>query len=170
MMQHGWLGLMLLAAVLILAGCGQSNQDLEQFVADAKARPAAPIEPIPEIEPYRPFTYRPGDRRAPFTPTIEDNEPAPAATGPAPNRNREPDPLEAFELDSLRMVGSISHGGVTYALIKAPDNIIYRAARGEHLGQNYGRIDSVSEQGVTLTEIVPDGRGGYIKRPAAIAP
>ena len=78
--------------------------------------------------------------------------------------------LEAFPLDALRLVGTISSAGVTYALIQAPDGVVYRVTHGAHLGQNYGEIDGISENGVLLTEIVPDGLGGYIRRPATIAP
>lgn len=154
---------------LLVAGCGADNSDLQSFVAEVKARPAAPIEPIPEIAPYTPYTYRAEDRRAPFTPTAPRRE-VTSNSDLAPDPNRPRDPLEAFPLDALRLVGTISRAGVTYALIQAPDNVIHRLHRGDHLGQNYGEIDGISENGVLLTEIVPDGLGGYIRRPATIAP
>jgi len=169
-MNRRCITLLMLAASTVLGACSESHQDLEQFVADVKARPAAPIAPIPTIARYQPFAYRPQGRRAPFTPTIENDQPARVGNGLTPDAERPSDPLEAFPLDGLRMVGSISRGGAVYALIQAPDKIIYRVSRGDHLGQNYGEIDSVSEHGVTLTEIVPDGRGGYVERPATIAP
>ena len=67
-------------------------------------------------------------------------------------------------------MGTIARSGVTYALIQAPDGVIHRLRPGNHIGQNYGRIDGIPENGVLLTEIVPDGLGGYIRRPATIAP
>lgn len=154
---------------LLAAGCGGDSSDLQDFVARVKARPAAPIEAIPEIASYTPYTYRGDDRRAPFTPTTPRRE-VKSKSDLAPDANRANEPLEAFPLDSLRMVGTISRAGVTYALLQAPDNVIHRVRPGQHLGQNYGEIDGISDGGVLLTEIVPDGLGGYIRRPATIAP
>jgi type IV pilus assembly protein PilP len=154
---------------LLVAGCGGDSSDLQDFVDRVKARPAAPIDPIPEIAPYTPYTYRAQDRRAPFTPTTPRRE-VKSKSDLAPDAGRASEPLETFPLDALRMVGTISRSGVTYALIQAPDDVIHRVRPGQHLGQNYGEIDDISEGGVLLTEIVPDGLGGYIRRPATIAP
>ena len=154
---------------LLVAGCGSDNSDLADFVERVKARPAAPIEPIPEIAAYTPYTYRAQDRRSPFTPTTPRRE-VTSNSDIAPNPNRAREPLEAFPLDALRLVGTISRAGVTYALIQAPDGVIHRLRPGNHIGQNYGEIDAISENGVLLTEIVPDGLGGYIRRPATLAP
>ncbi|WP_353158347.1 pilus assembly protein PilP [Salinisphaera shabanensis] len=154
---------------LVLAGCGGDDRDLQNFVAEVKQRPAAPIEPIPEIAPYTPYTYEPDGRRIPFTPTTPRRE-VNRNNDLAPDADRPREALEAFPLDSLRLVGTISSRGVTYALIQAPDGVVYRVTRGAHLGQNYGEIDGISDNGVLLTEIVPDGLGGYIRRPATIAP
>jgi type IV pilus assembly protein PilP len=38
-----------------------------------------------------------------------------------------------------------------------------------HLGQNYGKITAISENEVVLMEIIPDGLGGYVQRPASVA-
>jgi len=37
------------------------------------------------------------------------------------------------------------------------------------MGQSDGRITTVEEGKISLTEIVPDGMGGFIERPAALA-
>lgn len=154
---------------LLAAGCGGDKADLHRYVAHIESRPAASIEPIPEIAPYTPFTYRADDRRPPFTPTTPERDTR-SNSGVAPDSNRPREPLESFPLDALRMVGTIARAGTTYALIQAPDNVIHRVHRGTHLGQNYGEIDAISDSGVVLTEIVPDGTGGYTKRPSTIAP
>lgn len=160
----------LLMIGLLLAGCGGRHSDLRQFVADVKARPAGPIKPIPQVSHYDPYAYNVNGRRAPFTPNIPNPHDQTVHHGLAPDFNRPRGPLEHFPLDALHMVGTITSAGTTYALIHAPDDVIYRAARGDHMGQHFGRITSVSDQGVTLVEIVPDGSGGYTKRATAIAP
>ncbi|MES1941118.1 type 4 fimbrial biogenesis protein PilP [Salinisphaera sp. T5B8] len=160
---------MIAGLCLALAGCGGDDRDLKAFVAEVKQRPAAPIEPIPEIAPYTPYTYEPDGRRTPFTPTERPRE-VNRNNDLAPDTDRPREALEAFPLDALRMVGTITSRGVTYALIQAPDGVVHRVTTGAHLGQNYGEIDGISENGILLTEIVPDGLGGYIQRPATIAP
>jgi len=158
-----------LGLCLLATACSSDKSDLQHYVAQIKARPAAAIEPIPQIAPYTPYTYRANEQRAPFTPNIPDRK-VQTSNGLTPDVDRPREPLEAYPLDALRMVGTISRAGTTYALIQAPDNVIHRVHRGNHLGQNYGEIDAVSDSGVILTEIVPDGASGYVKRPATIAP
>lgn len=157
-------------ALLLVAACSQGTSDLKTFVAEVRSRPSAPIEPIPQIESYTPYTYRASARREPFTAPIDTRETVARSTSDLrPNIDRPMGPLEAFPLDALRMVGTISANGVDYALIQAPDGVIYRVTRDDHLGQNYGEIVTVSDNGVALVEIVPDGMGGYMKRSASIA-
>ena len=67
------------------------------------------------------------------------------------------------------MVGTIVLKGTTYSLIKAPDSVIHRVVIGDHMGQNYGRIIGINETEVALVEIIPDGFGGWMERPAALA-
>ncbi len=163
--------LLVSALALLASGCGQDRSDLEAFAAKVRSRPSAPIEPIPEIKSYTPYTYRAQDRREPFTPTIDTREAVAQSTSDLrPDMTRALEPLEAFPLDGLRMVGTITARGVPYALLHAPDGVIYRVTRGNHLGQNYGEIVAVTDTGLEITEIVPDGMGGYRKRSASIAP
>lgn len=156
-----------------LTGCGSKNSDLEAYVAEVKAKPSARVEPLPTVAVYEPFIYQPGGRRAPFTPFRRQTGTSAggnASNGVLPDTNRPTEALERFPLDSLHMLGTITSAGTTYALIAAPDGVLHRVKRGEHLGQNYGQVESVSDKGITITEIVPDGADGYTKRGAALAP
>ena len=160
----------LLAATLgatLLAGCGADKSDLEAWVAEVKSRKSTAIEPIPQMKQYEAFTYVPGDRRDPFT--MVEPEQQSASTGPQPDKDRNKEPLEEFPLDALRMVGTITAAGRTFALVKAPDGVIHRVTIKDHMGQNYGEITQISEAEVTLLELVPDGFGGWVQRPATIA-
>ncbi|MGH8455816.1 MAG: pilus assembly protein PilP [Stenotrophobium sp.] len=163
-----------LSGVLLaaLAACGSGMGDLEQFVAQEKAKKSTQIEPIPQIKQYEAFTYVPGTRRDPFVPQEpqrQSNGVAGGGNGLHPDIHRNKEPLEEFPLDSLRMVGTIVFEGKTYALVKAPDNVIHRVTSGDHMGQNYGAIIKITESDVSLTEIIPDGFGGWMQRPASIA-
>jgi len=77
--------------------------------------------------------------------------------------NRRKEPLEAYPLDSMRMVGSVTKTGRPYALLKV-DNLLYQVKPGDYLGQNYGKITKISETDVSLREIVQDAAGEWIER------
>lgn len=161
-----WKSLALALGVLLLGGCGKGLDDLEAWVSEVKARKPAPIEPIPQMKQYEAFAYDAGGRRDPFA----SLEPARAeGSGPRPDLNRNKEPLEEFPLDALRMVGTIDSKGKVFVLIKAPDNVVHRVTVKNHMGQNYGEIVGISEAEVSLMELVPDGFGGWVQRPASLA-
>jgi type IV pilus assembly protein PilP len=165
--------LLLIGLAVIAAGCAQDMSDLEDYALEVKARTSKNIEPIPQPKPYEPFVYEPGDRRDPFLAILQSREAALAGAGGAgaikPDFDRPKEPLEEFPLDSLRMVGTITLQQRAYALVRAPDSVVHRVSVGDHVGQNYGKITGISETEVVLMEIIPDGLGGYIQRPASVA-
>lgn len=156
----------LLVATLCLAACGRGMDDLEDWVAEIKAQKPAPIEPVPQMKQYEAFAYNGVGRRDPFA---APEPPQGAGAGPRPDLTRNKEPLEEFPLDALRMVGVINSKGVTYALVKAPDNVVHRVTVKNHLGQNYGEIVKIEESAISLLELVPDGFGGWAQRPAMLA-
>jgi type IV pilus assembly protein PilP len=82
--------------------------------------------------------------------------------------NRRKEALEAYPIDALRMVGTLARGGSLWALIQAPDQTISRVSVGNYLGENYGRVTDIGDNRVNLVEIIPNGTGGWIERPAAV--
>lgn len=156
--------------VLATSACSSSQEDLQRYVDEVKARKSTQVEPIPQMKQYEAYAYVADDRRDPFMPTLaQRNRGAgdPAAVRPDLNRNKEA--LEEFPLDALRLVGEVAFNGKLYAMVKAPDGVIHRVTLGDHMGQNYGRITKVTEAEVLLTEIIPDGFGGFSERPASLA-
>jgi type IV pilus assembly protein PilP len=85
----------------------------------------------------------------------------------ASEANRRKEPLEAYPLDSMSMVGSVRKNGQNYALLRV-DNLLYQVKQGDYLGQNYGKIVKISETEVSLREIVQDAVGEWIERPGAL--
>jgi type IV pilus assembly protein PilP len=163
--------LLLLAAGLV-GGCADDGmRDLHAFVEEVKARPAGPIKPVPEIKPAETYTYAAANRRDPFVPEKPDSEPTQHATagGPRPDPNRRREELEQFPLDTLRMVGTLEQNDETWALVQSKDKTIYRVQSGNHMGQNDGRITRITEEKIELTELIPDGAGGYLERQATVA-
>jgi type IV pilus assembly protein PilP len=159
---------MVLAAVVLLAGCTRGTDDLHQWVAKEKARKGAPLPPLPVVRTFETFIYKDQGKRDPFAPSpqLEQHR---VASGPRPDQNRPKQPLEAFALDSLKMVGTIGTGKSLVALIQDPTGVIYRIHDGNYMGQNYGRVTEVSADHVNLVELVPNGQGGWMERKARIA-
>ncbi|MCI0749246.1 MAG: pilus assembly protein PilP [Nevskiales bacterium] len=161
-------------ATALLAGCGQDLRDLESYALEVKSRTSRNIAPIPQIKPFNPFTYEVAGRRDPFQPRLFSREDALAAGGGTgnslqPDINRPREALEEFPLDALRMLGTLTVRNKLIALVKAPDSLVHRVSIGDHMGQNYGEITQITDSEVTLMEIIPDGFGGWIQRPASVA-
>lgn len=161
------------AAAVLLAACGRGvtsspgdAPNLEKWVAEIKSRPAPPLEPLPVMQQFETFEYAAQDLRDPFSNAFTDEG---GGSGPRPDPNRRKEVLEQFPLDSLDMVGTIGTGSGLVALVMAPDKVTYRVRPGMYVGQNDGRVTSVTEDRVDLVELVPDGAGGWLERPASIA-
>ncbi|MGB3917859.1 pilus assembly protein PilP [Thiothrix litoralis] len=158
-----------LSVLLLLSACNSDMSDLEQYVKTVKAKPAAPIDPIPEVKPYVRFIY-PGHELNPFDSKIlaPDNA-VEAGSSIMPDPNHIPEFLESFPLDSLRMVGTINQNNSLWALIRIPDGAVHRARAGNYLGKNHGKINKVEETKISVQEIVENGFGGFKERENAIA-
>ncbi|MDN5863700.1 MAG: pilus assembly protein PilP [Gammaproteobacteria bacterium] len=157
-------GALALTGCLVLSGCSDGNMDeLHTWVAQVKARPGPPLKPIPTMRPYQPYTYPQTDLRSPFV------EVAPQRVSKIhPDLERPKEYLERFPLDALKFVGVITFGGTRYALIRDPEGVVHRVSAGHYLGQNNGRIETILGGKVELVEIVPNGTGGYMRRPASL--
>lgn len=154
-------------AVLSLSGCSNGMDELRQQVAEIKSRPGEAIEPLPEIKPYEAFAYNAGNLRSPFVPMAPVRSDLAAGVRPDVKRPREF--LEQFPLDTMRMVGTLQLLGRNYGLLQGKDGLVHRVLPGNFIGQNDGKIVGISSTKISIIEIVPDGLGGYIERPAALA-
>ncbi len=161
--------LLILAASVALAACSKDFSDLEQQRDEILARQGGPIEPLPQIKPYEGFTYLASDQRSPFVPDTEAARGVPGSGDLQPDMTRKREFLEDLPLDSLRMVGTLQMRGELVGLVQDPDGLIHQVRLGNYAGQNYGRIISVNDSEIRLVEIISDGLGGWIERPAAIA-
>jgi type IV pilus assembly protein PilP len=150
---------------LLLGGCASKDTELDQFIAKTKKESGGRVEPLPEVRPYESFAYAAGEMRSPFMPGGSGGSAA-SALRPDSKRNREY--LEQFSLDTLRMVGTLKLGGGNFALIQTKDGLVQRVLPGNYIGQNDGKIIDIAPSKITLVEIVPDGVGGYMERPAAL--
>ncbi len=164
---------LLVVMVAACAACGRGvtstpgdAPNLEKWVAEVKNRPAPPLEPLPVMQQFETFEYDAQTLRDPFSNAFSDES---GGSGPRPDPNRPKQTLEQFPLDSMNMVGTIGGGSNLVALVMAPDKVTYRVRPGVYMGQNDGRVTAVHEDRIDLVELVPDGAGGWLERPASVA-
>ena len=141
--------------------------ELRQKVTEIKNRPGERIEPLPEIKPYESFAYSASSIRSPFVPSAPARNDV--ANGVRPDVKRPREFLEQFPLDTMTMVGTLQLQGRNYGLVQGKDGLVHRVLPGNFMGQNDGRVIGITATKISLIEIVPDGVGGYIERPAALA-
>lgn len=165
----------LLAASLSLAACTQSGQEeLQQWMDQQRAQTRPKVEPIAEPRKFTPQAYTQERAGDPFsnlklTQALKRESSQTTSTGSlvAPELARRKEPLEAYPLDAMTMVGSLIKQGKPVALVRV-DNLLYQVRPGNYLGQNYGRIMKVEEAEVVLREIVQDAAGEWIERTATL--
>lgn len=161
--------LQIVVLVFLVACSGNHHEDLTSYINHVKARKQGRIKGLPEIKPYESFTYDPTNLRDPFSPLIKEKKKVSViGHGLRPDSNRKREALEQFSLDSLVFVGNLERNGKIWALIAAPDNTVYRVQPGNHLGENFGEILSISETTILIKEIIPNGTGGWIDRKVSL--
>ena len=150
-----------------LVGCDNNTQELQAWM-DQQRRDARPsVEPLAPPKKFNPVPYANAQATDPYSPQklsvalkLEARQPSSVF---AAEFNRRKEPLEAFPLDAMAMVGSLLKGGAPRALLKV-DNLLYQVKTGDYLGQNYGRITRITETEVTLREVVQDTTGEWTER------
>lgn len=161
---------LVLATALLLAACGaDQHSDLRQELSTLTKGLRGHVNPLPQVKPYEAVPYAAEDLVDPFRPDrIIIAQPGKGIGGtPGPDLNRPKEPLEAYPLESIQMVGSITQGKETYGLVKAGANL-YRVKQGNYMGQNFGVITSIGESEIKLTELVQDGSGEWVQRSSAL--
>ena len=159
--------LLIPAALLVVAGCSSEIDELRQFVRDSDKGIPRRVEPLPAVKPFEPFAYEGFDLPDPFKPRKLSAPKEGAGGGVAPDLNRRKEPLEAFPLEQLKMVGTLSQNKEMYALVRA-DKTLYRVKKGNYMGQNFGLITDVTESEIKLKEIVQDSAGDWAERQSVL--
>ena len=157
-------------SLLSISACSQDISDLQTFIAQTKSAHVGSVKPIPQFKPYESFSYSAAELRDPFVANVDlDNDETTKTSLLNPDSSRPRQPMEAFPLDTLSMVGTLEQNEQLWGLIKDPQNMVHRVQVGNYMGQSEGRIIEINDSAVYLVEIVPDGIGGYIERDASIA-
>jgi len=156
-----------LCACLALVACGErGHPDLEAWMKDQGKAVKGKLDPLPQIKPYDPFTYNAFDLPDPFNP--RKIEPSKGGSKLAPDFTRRKEPLEAFPLESLTMVGTLARNKTTYALVRTPESDVFQVRAGNYMGQNYGVIIEIGDGELKLKELLQDGAGDWTERSSSL--
>jgi type IV pilus assembly protein PilP len=152
---------------ILLAGCGgESHQDLRAWMQEQGAGMKGKLDPLPQVKPYEPFVYNAFDLPDPFKP--RKIEPVKGDNKFAPDINRRKEPLEAFPLESLHMVGTLQKGKTVYALVRTTEKDVYQVRVGNYMGQNFGIVVGIGDNEIRLKELVQDSAGDWSERSSTI--
>ena len=158
-----------IASLVLVAGCGgQSHKDLQDWMKEQGKGARGRLDPLPQIKPYEPFAYNDFDLPDPFKPRKIEPVKGENTSKLAPDLNRRREPLEAYPLESLSMVGTLEKGKALYALVKTPERDIYQVRQGNHMGQNFGVIVGITETDIKLKELMQDGSGDWSERSSTL--
>jgi len=172
---RGLTGLILcLLAGAALLGCGVSGQEsVQDWIAQQRAQRRPDLAPITEPKIFAAQPYQVDSLLDPFNSQRlsqalrRDSVEFASAGLVTPERTRPKQPLEAFALDTMVMVGSLVSQGQPIALIRI-DRLVHLVRQGAYLGQNFGRVIEVTETQVVLREIVQDASGEWTARAASL--
>jgi len=160
--------IVLAGACLILCGCGgESHQDLRAWMAEQGQGSKGKLDPLPQVKPPEAFQYNAFDMPDPFKPRkVEPSRGGGSAL--APDMNRRKEPLEAFPLESLAMVGSMQQGRAAFGLVRTPQREVFQVRIGNYMGQDYGVITAITDNEIRLKELVQDGAGDWSERASTL--
>jgi type IV pilus assembly protein PilP len=154
-----------------LSACGGEQDELQGWMEQQRREVKPNVTPLTAPKTFDPQPYLALSQVDPFSTqklTVALRQEA-RQVNPllASENNRRKEPLEAFPLDSMSMVGSFMKEGRPYALLKV-DKLLYQVKQGDYIGQNYGKITKISETGLELREVVQDAAGEWTERPGAL--
>ena len=162
--------LFVLAGIALLAACGGEEQgELRQELATMTKDLRGKVDPLPQVRSYEPVPYKGEHLIDPFVPGRIVVAATAGSTGTGggggvqPDLNRPKEPLEAFPLDAIQMVGTLTQNKDMYALVRAGTNL-FRVTKGNYMGQNFGLITGVEESQINLKEVVQDSGGDWVER------
>jgi type IV pilus assembly protein PilP len=157
----------------ILGGCGDGGLDeVKQWTKDTRLAVKPFIQKLAEPKKFTPFAYAGKDKIDPYNPkklaaAFDRLKPKLANNPFTPNPDRRRDPLEAYSLDAMKMIGTLEKPGLTYALLQV-DKAIFQVKVGNYIGQNEGMITKITDSEVELSEKVQDATGEWVERKAKL--
>ncbi|WP_233702115.1 pilus assembly protein PilP [Iodobacter ciconiae] len=162
--------LLIMVTTISLSACfGEENSDLKNWMKENSEGLRGKVEALPEAKPYVSFEYKAFDLSDPFRAAKMELAKKGTGGGLAPNTNRAKEILENYDLEKLRMVGTLTQGKTINGLINAPDGNLYRVKVGSYMGQNFGMVTAVRDTEIQLKEIVEDSGGDWVERTTSLS-
>jgi len=161
-----------LAGVALLTACGgeeqgELRQELAAMTKDLRGR----VDPLPQVRSYEPVPYKGESMLDPFVPgrivVTQAAGTGGGGGGVQPDLNRPKEPLEAFPLEQLQMVGTLAQNKNMYALVRAGSNL-FRVKKGNYMGPNFGVITAIDDGQINLKEVVQDSGGDWVERSTTV--
>ena len=164
-MNKGALAAMVMGCSVLLVGCANEQEDILKWMNVQAAGMRGAVKPLPEIKIFPVVDYLAVNDLEPFNAArIEPAKPEKRrADDPRLDPDRQREPLEAYSLESLKMVGVLGKGKSTNALIQA-DNALYQVRVGNFMGRNYGKVIAISQDSLELQELIEDLNEGWVEK------
>ena len=161
------------AAVALLVGAcgGEEQSELRQELAAMTKDLRGKVDPLPQVKSFEPVPYKGESMVDPFVPgrivVTQASAGGGGGGGVQPDLNRPKEPLEAFPMESIQMVGTLSQNQDTYALVKAGASL-FRVKKGNYMGPNFGVITGIDESQINIKEVVQDSGGDWVERSTSL--
>jgi type IV pilus assembly protein PilP len=160
------------ALLSALAGCGDSGvHEVKQWMDEVKQQTKVSIPKLTEPKKFAPFVYEAQSSIDPYNPTKLEVAFAKAQSGShsgvQPNLDRRREPLEAYPLDTIRMVGTLQKPRLSYAVLQV-DKTVFQVKVGNYIGQNLGIVTNITDNTVELKEVIQDASGEWVERKAKL--
>lgn len=148
---------------LVLVACTVEEEDLRGWMAAQERGMTGGIAPLPETKLFPVAVYTvPSDALDPFD--ISRIEPEPTATvSGGPDLDRPRQPLEAYPLESLSMVGVLMQEGKVEGIV-AVAGLLHQVRVGNYVGQDHGLVTDILESEIVLKELVQNIEGDWVER------
>ena len=160
------------AATVFLGACGgeeqsELRQELAAMTKDLRGR----VDPLPQVKSFEPVPYKGESMVDPFVPgrivVTQATTGGGGGGGVQPDLNRPKEPLEAFPMETIQMVGTLSQNQDMFALVRAGANL-FRVKKGNYIGQNFGVITGIDEGQISVKEVVQDSGGDWVERSTSL--
>jgi len=142
--------IIVIAIASLLYSCSQRQNtgDLKNYIEHLKQASNKPLTstPVSSLKMPTPEAYKSDALRSPFG-TFGETNPNSINT-----KSLSTNPLLAYSLSMLKLVGTLSQNGTTTAFILAPDTIIYQVQVGEKIGDHQGSVTEIHEDRIEVME------------------
>lgn len=161
-----WKYISIALCAFLMGACAEEQEDIRRWMTQEEKGMRGRVTPLPEVGAFPVVEYSSGSVIEPFASLRIEPEARSGTTG-GPDLNRQREPLEAFPLESLAMVGVLEQGGIKHALILA-DRSLYQIKAGNYMGQNHGIVTQIDETEMKLVELVEDLNGDWVERTSTL--